>query len=98
MATDGPDPTPCADDIYRKGEIVLQIHSVSSNRMEGWVQKIARESGQRVDWHFAGGWATVKAIGDIEAVNKAIQDHYPELEQLQRASMAPQCPQDTRHD
>jgi hypothetical protein len=87
MATDGPDPAPCAQDIYRDGTVVHQVHSVSSNRMEGWVRKVAADSGQRVDWHFFAGWAVVKAIGDIDAVDAAIEKNLPELERLQASSM-----------
>jgi hypothetical protein len=87
MATDGPDPDPCEQEIYRKGTIVLQMHSVSSNRMEGWVKKIAKQSGQPVDWHLAAGWATVKALGDLTKVNDAIQENYDDLVRLQEASM-----------
>lgn len=87
MATDGPDPAPCDAEVYRNGTVVLQGHSVSSNRMEGWVKKIAAESGQRVDWHFVAGWAVVKALGDIAAVNAAIENHIAELSDLQKASM-----------
>lgn len=87
MATDGPDPIPCDEDVYRNGNVVHQVHSVSSNRMEGWVKKIAAESGQRVDWHMAAGWCVVKALGDIEAVDRAIDKNMNELYALQRATM-----------
>jgi len=87
MATDGPDPAPCAADIYERGTVVHQCNSVSSNRMEGWVRKIAKESGQRVDWHFFGGWAVVKALGDIPAVEAAIEKHSHELDYLRDQSL-----------
>jgi hypothetical protein len=88
MATDGPDPTPCDYDIFHSGKIVYQTNGVSSNRMEGWVRKVAEESGQRVDWHFVAGWAIVKMLGDIDAVDAAIKKHLPELDRLRAESLA----------
>lgn len=88
MATDGPDPTPCDDEIYRTGSVVFQTYGVSSNRMESWVKNIARDSGQRVDWLFVAGCAVVKAIGDLAAVHKSIESNMPELAELQRATSA----------
>jgi hypothetical protein len=88
MATDGPDPDPCDSEVYRHGRVVLQTHSISSNRMERWVKKIAAESGQRVDWHFAGGFATVRALGNIRAVNAAIQNNADDLERLRAETVA----------
>jgi len=72
MATDGPTPAVCDAKVFRKGEAVFLGWDISSNRMEGWVQQVAKVSGQRVDWSFFGGRAIVKALGDIQAVRDAI--------------------------
>lgn len=82
MATDGPDPTPCDEQIYRKGEVVFVTHTIPSNAMEGWVKKVAELSGQRVDWHFFGGRAVVKALGDIAKVEATVQQLMPEHDAL----------------
>lgn len=73
MATDGPTPAPCNQKIYKHGEVVFVTHTIPSNAMEGWVKKVAERSGQPVDWHFFGGRAVVKALGDLVKVNEAIQ-------------------------
>ena len=82
MATDGPDPPPCQEDIFRKGEMVFMTHTIPSNAMEGWVQKVAAQSGQPVDWHFIGGRACVLALGDLDAVKAAIVSLMPEHDAL----------------
>lgn len=64
----------------------MMIASISSNRMERWVQKIAAQSKQPVDWHMGCGRAIVKALGDFDAVQKAIDDNLPELDVLAKES------------
>lgn len=78
MATDGPDPPPCASDVYKRGTQVFLTHGIPSNAMESWVKLVAKRSGQEVDWHFAGGRAVVLALGDLDAVREAILYHLPE--------------------
>ena len=50
--------------------------------MEGWVKKVAELSGQSVDWHFVGGRAVVKALGDLGKVAEAIEALRPEHDRL----------------
>lgn len=38
--------------------------------MEAWAKRLALDSGQKVDWHFVGGRAVVKALGDLEKVDQ----------------------------
>lgn len=82
MATDGPDPTPCAPDIFQNGHNVFMTHTIPSNAMERWVQKVAKLSGQPVDWHFCGGRAVVLALGDLDKVQEAITALKPEHDKL----------------
>lgn len=84
MATDGPTPPPCDDEVFEKGHVVFLGDGVSSNRMEAWVQEVAKESGQRVDWHFVGGRATVKALGDLEKVQHALDKLMAKYQAAQR--------------
>lgn len=76
MATDGL--TPCNDRIYKHGTVVMVTHTIPNNAMEGWVKKVATESGQPVDWHFFGGRACIKALGDLAKVREAIRKLLPE--------------------
>jgi hypothetical protein len=72
MATDGPTPPRCDDKVFKHGKAVFSTNTIPSCAMEGWVKKVAKKSGQRVDWHFMGGTAIVKALGDVNAVKAAI--------------------------
>lgn len=89
MATDGPDPAPCNPEIFKRGEVMFVTDGISSNRMERWVRNVAEISGQPVDWHFVGGRAVIKALGDIGKVRSAMDDLFPLLEQLRTASSFP---------
>ena len=62
----------CDQEVYDKGEVVFITNTIRSARMEEWVQKIAQDSGQRVDWHQFAGRPVMKALGDLHAVRKAI--------------------------
>lgn len=88
MATDGPTPDPCEREIYEQGEVIFVTHSIPSNAMEGWVKRLAAASGQRVDWHFCGGRAVVKALGDLSRVRATLVALMPEHDELQRKEFA----------
>jgi hypothetical protein len=47
---------------------MLLTHSVPPNATEGWVKKVARLSGQQVDWGFIGGRIRIFAMGDLDKV------------------------------
>lgn len=76
-------PPPCNPEIYSDGTLVMMTHSIGSQDMERWVKKVARKSGQPVDWHFAGGRACIKALGDLDKVREAIRALMPEHDALQ---------------
>lgn len=63
MATDGPTPPPCDDEIYKHGDQVCVIAG-SANAVERWVRGIASLANARVDWHYIGGRAVVLHLGD----------------------------------
>ena len=81
MATDGPTPPPCDLDILKRGSVVFVGDTLPSNAMERWVKRVAELSGQRVDWHFLGGYARVLALGDLHRVEVAIKALLPEYNQ-----------------
>ena len=56
----------CDKDIYDNGTQVFLTHTISGKDIEKWVQKIAEESGEKVDWHYFGGRAVVLALGDLK--------------------------------
>lgn len=66
----------CDDRVYRHGEVVDVIGDhPGSERIDAWVREIRNVSGQKVDWHFFGGRAVIKAIGDLELVRNAMVSH-----------------------
>lgn len=76
MATDGPDPTPCDPEIFKKGQGVCVVDG-RSNAVERWVKTVAEKADAQVDWHYSGGRANVLHLGDDESrqrVLKAISD------------------------
>jgi hypothetical protein len=65
MATDGQNPAPCQDDIYKDGVTLEVFGDVGgSNRFEQLVQEASKKYGARMDWHFAGGRAVLKCMAD----------------------------------
>lgn len=76
------DPPDCDPEVYKHGKCVMITHSIDSKHIEWWVKQVASRSGQRVDWHWFGGRAVVKAIGDLDKVRDVIQAMMPELEQF----------------
>ena len=88
MATDGPTPAPCDKDIFELGHCVFVTHTIPSNAIEQWVQKIAKRSGQPVDWHYAGGRAVVLALGDLDKVQEALEHFMPEHNELMKKELA----------
>ena len=62
--TDQPNDLPmCDDDIFANG-VGLCVLDARSHAAETWVKSVAEKSGQRVDWHYSGGWANVLVLGD----------------------------------
>lgn len=71
MATDGPDPTPCDQEIFQKGEGVCVVTG-GSNAIENWVQQLGKITGEKVDWHFSGGRGNVLHLGDAEGRERVL--------------------------
>lgn len=62
----------CDAEVYANGVQVFLTQTIRSFNVETWVQKIAADSGQKVDWHYAGGRAIILAVGDLDKVRQAI--------------------------
>jgi hypothetical protein len=63
MATDGPTPPPCDDEIFENGQPIAALDG-RSNAVEAWVQAVATKAEARIDWHYSGGVAQVLHLGD----------------------------------
>jgi hypothetical protein len=82
MASDGPTPPPCDQDIFEKGETILTIYG-RSNAVERWVVEVAKSAEAKVDWHYAGGVASVKHLGDSASLLRTYEAMFRLLPKLQ---------------
>jgi hypothetical protein len=73
------DPDACDSEIFEHGHSVAMLDACRYVAEE-WVKLVAKESGQRIDWHYAGGRANVLYLGDHAAVVSAIGKLQPKLE------------------
>jgi hypothetical protein len=64
----------CNKEVYNNGIEVFMTHTIPSKELEKWIQKIKIQSGQNVDWSYAGGRAIILALGDIGKVRQTIKD------------------------
>jgi len=69
-------PQPCNREIFTKGESLLAADTSNCRcwGFEEWVQKVAAQSGQQVDWHYSGGVAHVLFVGSRDAVVRAAKE------------------------
>tara|TARA_R110002110_G_scaffold26350_10_gene97009 strand:+ start:78 stop:437 length:360 start_codon:yes stop_codon:yes gene_type:complete len=68
----------CDREVFEKGSSVFIADTGTTGGariFEGWVQLIARESKQRVDWHYSGGVASVLYLGNLYHVLVAINNN-----------------------
>ncbi len=83
---------PCNKKIWRKGHHIFTSHSIPAKKFDKWVKKVARRSGQKVDWYYFGGRAVVKVLGNAKQVytaTEAIKELLPEHDQLMREAVGP---------
>ena len=77
----------CDPIIFTKGTQVFVTHTIPFEQMNAWVEKVAERSGQPVDWHSACGYNRVLALGDLDAVHRAIEELMPEHDRLREAAV-----------
>lgn len=70
----------CDPEVY-EGDAVCYFVA-PSEEAEKWVRAVAKESGQRVDWHYMAGRAVVRFLGDELKVRRAIIKLKPDLESV----------------
>lgn len=71
-------PAPCNQEVFEKGEVAFVMAGKRSADIEEYVQGLAKQTGQQVDWHFVGGRAVVKVLGDVSVVREAAQANQSE--------------------
>lgn len=72
-------PPKCDHELWEHGDHVMTIADLPAVEIEKWVIKVREDSGQRVDWHFVGGRACVRFLGDEKKVRESIQKLLPEI-------------------
>ncbi len=68
----------CDGRVFKDGHAIVLLDGCM-HRVEQWVQAVARESGQLVDWHYSGGVAQVLYVGDFAKVDAAVEKLLPTL-------------------
>jgi len=63
----------CDEDIYNNGTLIAVLDACKY-RAEMFSVAVAKDSGQRVDWHYAGGRAYVAALGNIDVARASAHE------------------------
>lgn len=77
----------CDQEVFKHGQPLLLADTGltgGAKTFEVWVQRIAAESGQRVDWHYSGDIAQVLVLGDWQRARDTAERLVPELAEDQR--------------
>lgn len=69
---------PCDANIFKNGHSIATLDACR-HRVETFVQAVAKESEQPVDWHYSGGIANVLYLGDFAKVKAAFDKLAPML-------------------
>ncbi len=54
--------------------LMMQLRMIKEpEEIEALVKSASKQSGQRIDWHYVGGRACVRAMGDLDEVRTYLQ-------------------------
>jgi len=56
----------CDNKVFSKGEHIATIINIKPSEIEEIVKLSAKRSKQKIDWHYFGGRAVVKTLGNVE--------------------------------
>jgi hypothetical protein len=68
----------CNQDIFNNGLPLMLVDTGNTGGaaiFERWIQGVAFDSGQLVDWHYSGGIAQVLALGDWSKAQRTARQH-----------------------
>jgi len=86
---------PCDPKIFEKGECIGTIHTYPSTQVEAFVRHAAHVSGQKIDWHYAGGRGQILTLAKSEEDKSAVIQAFFDLR------LDPRCtdlvPENTPH-
>lgn len=69
----------CDADVFKDGHAIALLDACMY-RAEAFRMAVAKESGQRVDWHYSGGRVNMLYLGDFAKVDAAVSKLAPTLE------------------
>jgi hypothetical protein len=75
----------CDPEVYANGEVVFLIAGLPSTAVEALIVRVREETSVRVDWHFVGGRAFIRVLGDDEAkerVRKELRRMMPVFQEV----------------
>jgi len=64
----------CDRELWENGEHIATITDLKPSEIEKIVKSAAKLSLQRIDWHYVGGRACVRALGDLDSARKYLQE------------------------
>lgn len=70
-------PDPCDNDIYKNGSVVMVVQG-GMLAIDGFVAEASR-LGVKMDWHYVGGRAVVKTLGDVSIARDNLKNSMPRI-------------------
>lgn len=64
----------CDRELWEHGEHIATVIDLEPEIIEGIVKSAARLSGQRIDWHYVGGRACIRALGDLNSARAHLEE------------------------
>lgn len=65
----------CDPEVYKNGVAIAIIADRDHSEIEALVQKLTKQIGIKMDWHYVAGRAVVKAIGDLDKARDAFRPY-----------------------
>lgn len=65
----------CDPDIYKDGKVAFIMAGSTAADIEEYLKIIQKKSAQILDWHYFGGRAVVKTLGDVERIKRTAAEN-----------------------
>jgi hypothetical protein len=73
----------CNKEVYHNGEVVAVITGPRPWFINAWVEEVRKITGNElIDWHFVGGRAVVRCVGDVEKAREVVGQLLPQLREF----------------
>lgn len=69
-------PPRCVPEVYQNGVVYAVVAGPRSWALEDWKNEMQHQlpKGTKIDWHFVGGRAVFKAVGDPKAARDKLEE------------------------